>query len=129
MPPTEQPSQDQPSGQENPSSSGQASQTSGPKNPLQEKGQEPRPASQQNAEDSGNESDQQGTEAPFTKREPTEAEQNYLQSDGYAKDAVEANRKPVQGERSQDANIDANKGKTMITEDGKPIAPPGSNLQ
>lgn len=43
--------------------------------------------------------------------------------------AVEAGRKPVQGARSQDADPAANRGVTITTEHGKPVAHPGSTLQ
>ena len=44
-------------------------------------------------------------------------------------DAVTAKREPVSAPRSQDADPDANKGVTITTEAGAPVAHPGSTLR
>ncbi len=44
-------------------------------------------------------------------------------------DAVTAHRQPVAAARSQDADPDANKGVTITTEGGTPVAHPGSTLR
>lgn len=44
-------------------------------------------------------------------------------------DAVEAQREPVAAPRSQDADPEANKGVTVTTEGGTPVAHPGSTLR
>lgn len=44
-------------------------------------------------------------------------------------DAVTAQREPVSAPRSQDADQDANKGVTITTEGGTPVAHPGSTLR
>lgn len=43
--------------------------------------------------------------------------------------AVEAGRLPVSAPRSQDADPEANKGVTITTEGGTPVAHPGSTLR